>query len=105
MTWPDPFELPDDDEPSDSGVWRRPPDHTMDDSEVENAVIEYSLEKDGTYRIAGPLGNFRPKDERRRFSTVAAAAVWAKRHFGARFYRMVHDGETLGLWCAEVKKP
>lgn len=100
---PDPFDLPFEDEPSDSGLSCLPPSVDDDDDRVASTRYDYSVRRPGTYVISGPWGDHRPNDPRRRFRTAEDAHRWAVAYMGHRGpVRRIHEAEDGGQWACEV---
>jgi hypothetical protein len=103
---PSPFDLPEPDDPGDSGSFRKViPDYTMEESDIERADIPYGGRTPGTYIVSGPVGDRRPKDTRHRMKDIKTAETVLKVKYGQRFVRMLSEGETYGLWAAEIRIP
>ncbi len=73
----------------------------MDPDEVETTEFEYSDRGPGDWVSSGPLGD--GAGPGRRFESVAAAELWARRFYGARFRRMLTDTIPYGRWGCLVQ--
>ena len=79
-------------------VLPRVPDHSMSEDEVARLPIEYSIRAADDFVISGPLGD--GGGPGRRFSTIAAAMIWATRKYGGkRIKQRIAEAESGGRWA------